>query len=119
MGALRRSTLGCLGLALGALLAAAPVHAAEPIAGQWRTATGALAEIAPCSAGFCITLRSGEYQGRQIGQLAGSGASYSGTITDPTSDRTYQGRATVSGTRLDLTGCALRVFCRTQTWTRG
>ncbi len=108
-----------LGAGLGALMFAGSAVAAEPIEGQWRTQEGSIAEIAPCSAGFCVTLRSGQHQGKQIGQMQGSGASYTGTVTDPSSERTYQGRATVQGSQLSLTGCALRVFCRTQTWTRG
>ena len=108
-----------IGAALGVLMLAGSASAAEPIAGQWRTQEGSIAEIAPCSAGFCVTLRSGQHQGKQIGQMQGSGANYSGTVTDPASGRTYQGRATVQGSQLSLTGCALRVFCRTQTWTRG
>ena len=108
-----------IAVALGAMMLAGPAYAAEPIVGQWRTQEGSIAEIVPCSAGYCVTLRSGQHQGRQIGQMSGSGANYTGTVTDPASDRTYQGRATVSGSQLSLTGCALRVFCRTQTWTRG
>lgn len=104
--------------AVAAMVLCGPTLAAEPIVGQWRTAEGSIAQIGPCSAGFCVTLTSGQHQGRQIGQMSGSGANYSGTITDPASDRTYQGSAVVSGSQLSLTGCALRVFCRTQTWTK-
>lgn len=103
---------------VGALILPGSAFAAEPIVGQWRTAQGSIAEIAPCSAGFCVTLRDGEHRGRQIGQMSGAGANYRGTITDPAADRTYQGTAVVSASQLSLTGCALRVFCRTQTWTR-
>ncbi len=95
-----------------------PVAAAEPVAGDWRTASGEMASIAPCGDAFCIKLTTGKFKGRQIGRMSGSGASYKGEITDPEADRTYSGRAEVAGATMKLTGCALKVFCKTQTWTK-
>ncbi|HEX7919856.1 MAG TPA: DUF2147 domain-containing protein [Bradyrhizobium sp.] len=46
---------------------------------------------------------------------AGDGT-YAGTITDPQDDKTYSGTAKLAGSSLELTGCAMSVFCRTQTW---
>lgn len=103
----------------GALaLAAFSAQAAEPIEGNWKTASGATAQIAPCSGGYCVTLKSGKHSGKQIGKMAGSGGNYKGTITDPEEDKTYSGSGSVSGNSLKMKGCVLAVLCKTQTWSR-
>ena len=93
-------------------------QAAAPIVGNWTTASGETAKIAPCGNSFCTIIATGKNKGKRIGQMSGSGASYSGQITDPSNGKTYEGTAKVSGNSLRLTGCALKVFCRSQTWTR-
>ncbi|MAU97523.1 MAG: hypothetical protein CMP81_16820 [Fulvimarina sp.] len=92
--------------------------AAEPIVGNWRTASGETAKISPCGKAYCTTIVTGQHKGKQIGQMGGSGASYSGQITDPSNDKTYEGTARISGKSMKLTGCALKIFCKSQTWTR-
>ncbi len=109
-----RTLIIAAALALSALTA----QAAEPIEGNWKTASGATAEIAPCGGSFCVTLRSGKHNGKQIGKMAGAGDSYSGEITDPENDKTYSGSGTVSGNSLKMKGCVLAVLCKSQTWTR-
>lgn len=105
-------------LAATLVLAAASVQAAEPIVGNWKTASGATAEIAPCGGSFCVTLKSGKHSGKQIGKMAGNGGNYKGTITDPEADKTYSGSGSVSGNSLQMKGCVMSVFCKSQTWTR-
>jgi uncharacterized protein (DUF2147 family) len=100
------------------LVATTAAMAAEPIEGQWKTASGETAEIASCGSAFCVTLTSGKYAGKKIGTLSGSGADYSGKITDPAIDKTYSGYGTVSGNALKLKGCVMTVFCESQTWKR-
>ncbi|WP_082655858.1 DUF2147 domain-containing protein [Aureimonas sp. D3] len=92
--------------------------AAEPVVGNWRTALGEIASIAPCGDAFCISLTTGKFKGRQIGRMSGSAGTYEGEITDPQAERTYAGKAEVAGASLKLTGCALKVFCKTQSWTK-
>lgn len=103
-----------------ALLAslAVPAFAAEPIEGNWKTASGETASIASCGGDFCITLKTGAHAGKQIGKLSGSGADYSGSITDPKEDKTYSGSGSVSGNTLKMKGCVLKVLCKSQNWTR-
>ncbi|KQT55295.1 hypothetical protein ASG54_21140 [Aureimonas sp. Leaf460] len=101
------------GLVLAGLIGA---QAAEPVAGAWTTASGETANIASCGGAYCITIVTGKFKGKQIGKMSGTGGSYSGEITDPEADRTYAGSAEVNGASLKLTGCALKVFCKTQTW---
>ena len=107
-------------LILGAALALSvtSVQAAEPIQGQWKTASGATADISPCGGAFCVTLKSGKHAGKQIGKMSGAGDAYKGEITDPETDKTYAGSGTVSGNSLKMKGCVLAVLCKSQTWTR-
>lgn len=100
------------------VLAATGAQAAEPIVGNWKTASGATAQIAPCGGAYCVTLKSGKHAGKQIGKMAGTGGNYKGTITDPEADKTYSGSGSVSGSSLKMKGCVLAVLCKTQTWTR-
>lgn len=90
----------------------------EPLVGQWRAETGNVVKVAPCGGGYCATIVTGQHKGKQIGRLSGSGGKYTGTVTDPSSGKTYNGSATVSGASLKLTGCALKIFCKSQTWSR-
>ncbi len=93
--------------------------AAEPIEGDWKTLVGDTARIAPCNGdSFCITLVNGKFQGKQIGTLKGGAGSYTGQITDPKDNKTYEGSAVVTGNALKLTGCVLKIFCKSQVWTR-
>ena len=92
--------------------------AAEPIVGDWKTATGATAEIAPCGGAFCVTLKTGKHAGKRIGNLSGTDGSYSGEITDPETDKTYSGSGAVSGNSLKMKGCVLKILCKSQTWSR-
>ena len=75
-----------LSLAAAALVIAAGAAHADSIDGAWITARGDTAVIS------------------------------GGTITDPQDDKTYSGTAKLAGSSLELTGCAMSVFCRTQTW---
>ena len=92
--------------------------AEEPIVGKWKTLDGDTAIISPCAGGYCMTLKDGKYAGRQIGQMRGSGNNYVGQITDPVANKTYSGSGTVTGNKIKMQGCALKVFCKSQTWTR-
>lgn len=104
---------------VGLAMLGAGAAAADPIVGEWRTMDGSLADIGKCDAGFCIVMKTGDWPGRQIGALkASTPGRYSGSVTDPRDDRTYSGRATLSGDTLKLTGCALKIFCQTETWSR-
>lgn len=107
-----------LTLATAIIALSAATAMADPIEGNWRTQGGETAAISSCGGAYCITLKSGKHNGKRIGQMSGSDGSYSGTITDPADDKTYSGSANVSGGSMKLKGCALKIFCKTQTWTR-
>lgn len=107
-----------LTIGLSALLAGAAL--ADPIEGNWKTKTGETAAIGGCGGAFCITLKSGEYSGQQIGKLSATGGgSYEGSITKPSTGKTYSGKASLSGNSLKLKGCVLGgLLCESQTWSR-
>lgn len=108
-----------LGMAAAAVLMTAGAALADPIEGKWKTASGETAAIAPCGGGFCIKVTTGKHAGKQIGKMsAKGGGSYTGTITDPTEDKTYSGSGKVSGGSLTMKGCVAMVFCKSQTWSK-
>lgn len=111
---LRSTALAGLVLAFAATAALA-----DPIEGTWKTKSGSTAAIASCGDAYCITLKSGEYAGKQIGRLSGNDGSYAGKITDPKSDKTYSGKAAISGSAMSLKGCVFGgLICRGETWTK-
>ncbi len=109
---------------IGVLMAVAmPVLAAEPIVGNWKTASGETVEAARCDKQFCLTLKTGEYVGKQIGVLVGDSIHYKGNVTDPKENKTYTGSAVVTSNltspdTLKLKGCVLKLLCKTQEWER-
>jgi uncharacterized protein (DUF2147 family) len=107
-------------LAAAAALMTTGMAMADPIVGDWRTEAGATAGIASCGSAFCITLKSGQHSGKQIGNMSASGGgNYAGKITDPANDKTYSGKATLTGNTLKMGGCVLGgLICRNQTWSR-
>lgn len=105
-------------LAAALALAATGAQAAEPIEGNWKTASGETAVIGKCGTAYCVTLKTGKHSGKQIGKLSGKDGEYSGEITDPADDKTYSGSGSVSGNSLKMKGCVLAILCKSQTWTR-
>lgn len=106
-----------LTMTAAALLLAAGTAYADPIEGNWRTNSG---ETAAISGGgpFSITLKTGKHAGKRIGSFSASGGGkYAGKITDPANDKTYSGKATLSGSNLKMSGCVLGgLICKTQNW---
>jgi len=95
------------------VIVSAPAFAAEPIVGMWKRGNGTLIEFAPCSAGFCGTVRSGEYNGQAIGTMAGAGGDYQGTVNVLDEGKTYKGKASVNGNTMKMSGCVMGgLICR-------
>ncbi len=93
--------------------------AADDITGNWRTKNGETAAISECGSSFCITLKTGKFSGRKIGTFSGANGAYSGKITDPNNDKTYTGKASISGATLKMSGCVMfGLLCRSENWQR-
>jgi uncharacterized protein (DUF2147 family) len=101
------------------LTSASAIANADPIEGRWATADNTVANISACADSFCILLKTGDYAGKEIGKLKFiSEGKYSGEIMDPDDQKHYTGRAALKGKELKLSGCALKIFCRTEIWHR-
>ncbi|WP_048649158.1 DUF2147 domain-containing protein [Nitratireductor soli] len=108
-------------LVVAAMLAVtAGAAMADPIEGNWKTEAGSTAQIASCGGSFCITLKTGQHAGKKIGTFKAAGeGKYTGKITDPANDKTYNGKGSISGNSLKMGGCVLGgLICRNQTWSR-
>ena len=105
--------------AAATLMLSAGAAYADDINGNWRTDSGETAAITG-GGPFTITLKTGEHAGKRIGSLnADGGGKYSGKITDPANDKTYSGKATLSGNALKMSGCVLGgLIGRSQNWKR-
>ena len=122
-----------------ALLLAAP---GDPT-GVWKTPTGATIRMERCGTAICgriaslprlkdnargldLNNKDRSQRGRPLIGLpmlqaftGGPPQWTGGTVYNPEDGRTYSGRIElVDANTLKLTGCALRIFCRSQTWTR-
>jgi uncharacterized protein (DUF2147 family) len=108
-----------VGLVLGTFILAAGTAYADPIEGNWRTESGERAHISGGGT-FSIVVKTGKNAGKRIGSLkATGGGKYSGTVLDPNENKSYSGKATVSGNSLTLSGCVLGgLICKNQTWSR-
>ena len=107
---------------------------ADPIEGVWQTQPdeGAFAhvQITPCGGAFCGTITrtfkdKAEYKSPNIGKqividmVPSGGGAYAGKVLRPADNKIYNGKASVSGTAMKLSGCvAGGLICKSQTWTR-
>lgn len=106
-------------LALGAsFIFAGAAIAAEPIEGTWKRSNGTLIRYAGSGGQFCGTVMTGEYKGKSIGCMSGSGANYKGKVNKLDEGKTYSGSVTVNGNSMKLSGCVAMVLCKTETMTR-
>ena len=94
---------------------------AEALEGVWKTESGEQTQSYACGGSICIKILTGKFKGEVIADnLANDGSgTYSGSIRDPADDKVYSGSATLADAKtLKLKGCALKIFCKTQTWVR-
>ena len=121
-------------LATAFALMASAAMAADTIEGMWQTQAdeGALAivSIAPCGGAFCGTIvksykDGAEYASPNVGKQivrsmkATGDGNYEGQVWRPANDKVYNGKASVAGTTMKLSGCvAGGLICKAQTWTK-
>jgi uncharacterized protein (DUF2147 family) len=106
-------------MAVAATILVAGAAYADPIEGNWKTQSGTTAAITG-GGPFTITLKTGKHAGKRIGSFkASGGGKYTGKITDPETDKTYSGKATLSGNSLSMSGCVLGgLICKSQNWSK-
>ena len=101
------------------LLSAGTAISAEPIEGTWlRPSTGTIVVFAGNGGKFCGTVQNGEFKGKSIGCMNGSGADYKGSITDLKENKTFSGRAKITPAGMKLEGCVAMVLCKGEVWKR-
>jgi uncharacterized protein (DUF2147 family) len=107
----------CTGLLCAAVIAAgASAALADPIEGMWLRQNGTLIEYASTGGeNYCGTVMSGDYQGQSIGCMAGADGAYAGKVNKLDEGKTYNGKASISGDVLSLSGCiAGGLLCKTE-----
>lgn len=105
---------------IAAAFLAGPAFAAEPIEGTWKRPNGTIIQYAPCGENtYCGTVMTGEYKGKSIGSMSGTGGSYKGKVNKLDEGKTYSGKASASGNTLSLSGCvAGGLICKSEKLTR-
>ena len=108
---------GFAGLTAGSALAGSPY-------GNWtRPKNGAVIKVYKCGGGLGMKVVSSPNK-KSVGKRMMCGADKTGTnkwegdLTSPEDGNTYSGTVRLKGSRLKLTGCALGVFCKTESWHR-
>ena len=127
-------------VAVAALAGAAD---ASPISGRWHTqSNNGIVEVSDCGPGVCgrvltsdrirtdpnlqdsrnkdPALRTRPIRGMALfEEMTGGPRVWRGRVYNPEDGKTYSGSVTsVSADKMKLTGCVLRIFCKSQTWTR-
>ncbi len=98
---------------------AAPTLAGEPIEGVWKRSNGTLIKYAKSGDQFCGTVLNNEYKGKSIGCMSGAGMDYKGKVNKLDEDKTYTGKAKVTGNTMKLSGCALAgLICKSESLKR-
>ena len=94
--------------------------AAEPIVGTWKRPNGTLIRYANAGGDkYCGTVMTGEYKGKSIGCMNGSGGKYTGEVNKLDEGKTYSGKASVSGGSMKLSGCVMGgIICKSETLVR-
>lgn len=118
-----------------ALFASTPALA-DPIEGTWQTqkddnGNSGYVRIAPCEDKLCGTLvRSFDAQGAEVTSqhtgraiiwdmvAQGGGAYGEGKVWAPDRDKTYNGKLTLSGDSLDVSGCVMMICRSGGVWRR-
>ncbi|MBB2970178.1 DUF2147 domain-containing protein [Mesorhizobium sp. RMAD-H1] len=102
-------------------LAATPALAEEPIVGSWKRPNGTVIKYEPCGGAdtYCGTVMTGQYKGKSIGSMSGTGGAYKGKVNKLDEGKTYTGKASVKGNTLSLSGCVMGgLICKSESLAR-
>ncbi len=103
-------------------LTAQTASAASPYGNWKRPKNGAIIKVYKCAGGLGMKVVSSPNK-KSVGKrlMCGakkSGKSWKGTLTSSEDGKKYSGTVKLSGGKLKLTGCALSIFCKTESWSR-
>ena len=106
--------------AISTAMFATPALSAEAIVGKWKRSNGTTLQYSSCGGEkYCGTVLTGEYAGKSIGTMSGSGGKYKGTVNKLDEGKTYTGKASVKGNTLSLSGCTLGgLICKSESLSR-
>jgi uncharacterized protein (DUF2147 family) len=120
-------------LAAALTLAGATGAFADPVLGVWKTQEDdgnyAHVTMSQCGAAICGVISrtfnsDGEWQSDTIGkqlvwdmQAKGGGSYKNGKIWQPSKDKVYKSKMSLSGDTLKVSGC-IGPICKKQTWSR-
>ncbi len=126
----RFATIALTTIALGTMSATASASVAGDLAGtKWKT-KGGKSIVQFSSNGKSATVKkilkgnpnAKAKNGKKIKGMrilwGINSAGKNGKVYDPEGGKTYSGSVTLSGNKLKLKGCAMKVFCKSQTWTK-
>jgi uncharacterized protein (DUF2147 family) len=109
-------------LVLSAAFLACSAFAAQAdiIEGNWKRPTGTIVKFQACGAStYCAIVQSGKNAGKQAGSMKGSNGAYRGTLTDLDANKTYKGKAKITGNKASMAGCVLGgLICKTEVWVK-
>jgi uncharacterized protein (DUF2147 family) len=99
------------------LLAIGPAMA-DQIEANWKRPNGIIVKFSKCGAQFCASPITGPNAGKSAGKMASIGnGSYKGTLNDLENNKTYSGKASVSGSTLTVAGCVFGgLICKSEGW---
>jgi uncharacterized protein (DUF2147 family) len=104
----------------GLILAVIAPAKADPIEAKWKRPNGVIVQFSKCGAQFCATPVTGPNAGKSAGKMAFvSGGSYKGSLTDLDKNKTYSGKASISGATLTVAGCVFGgLICKSESWAK-
>lgn len=109
------------GLVMAGMMAASTsVCAAEPIVGNWKRTNGTILKYSSSGGTkYCGRVMTGEYKGKSIGCMSGTGGKYKGEVIKLDEGKTYTGKASATGSTMSLSGCVLGgMICKAEKLTR-
>jgi uncharacterized protein (DUF2147 family) len=111
-----KTLLACTVVAVGLITPAM----ADPIEANWKRPNGIIVKFSKCGGSFCASPITGPNAGKSAGKMASAGdGAYKGSLTDLENNKTYSGKATISGATLRVSGCVLGgLLCKGENWVR-
>jgi uncharacterized protein (DUF2147 family) len=106
---------------LASLILATTVPAkADQIEANWKRPNGIIVRFSKCGSQFCASPITGPNAGKSAGKMASIGNdSYKGTLNDLENNKTYSGKASVSGSTLTVAGCVFGgLICKSESWAK-